>query len=65
MNLVSLQFAGGLAVEGQGLRADLLYCQQPSAFFSIPVELKVGVPCVPLFVSLFLVGSYKIHLSFD
>lgn len=72
MSLVSLQFAGGLAVEGQGLGAALLYlglCQQPGAFSSTPAELTVEVPCLPpsmsLSVPLFLVRSYKIHLSFE
>ena len=73
MGLVSLQFAGGLAVKEQGLGVApgvaLLYlgfCLQSSACFSIPAELTMGVPCVPLSmflsVSLFLVRSYKIHL---
>lgn len=49
MSLVSLEFAGGLAVEGQGLGVALLYlglCRQPSAFSSIPAELTM---CAPVF----------------
>lgn len=64
MGLVSLQFAGGLVVKKQGLGVALLYlgfCLQSSAFFSIPAELTMGVPCMPLSmflsVSLFLVRS--------